>query len=399
MNIFNSLGSNYDFSFVFKALFSGNNSSDYAKLRSYLEDKYQGRSILVYKGREAIELALNLLNMPKGTQVAINGFTCYAVYKAIVNAGYKPEYLDIENLDLNFSAQKFRDKLKNESKIKVVIIQNMLGYPCDIEKIAEICKENKIILIEDLAHSIGTVYKNGQEAGTVGDFVMLSFSQDKMIDGISGGALIVRNKKYQDNSSLYLDQLTSKQQSIDRFYPLFTYLIRTTYQTGIGKMIHVILKQVNLLSNPMGNKGSSGLHKLPSWYCNLALTKFKDLQSNLDHRRQIATVYTQKINPKILSETIVKQATDSTNLRFPIFVNDRNSLIKYLKAQGIYVSDIWYDAPIAPKKYMDLTDYQNQCPEAEMVSTQILNLPTHENVSIKQAEEIAERVNLWLRSH
>lgn len=398
MNIFNSLGSNYNFGFVCKALFNGDNSNN-AKLKNFLEDKYQGQAILVYKGREAIELALNLLNMRKGTQVAINGFTCYAVYKAIVNVGYKPEYIDIDNLDLNFSAQKLREKLKKEPNIKVLIIQNTLGYPCDIEKIVDVCKENKVILIEDLAHSIGTTYKNNQEVGTIGDFVMLSFSQDKMIDGISGGALIVRNEKYQVGGSLYLGELSNRQQRIDRFYPLFTYLIRTTYQTGIGKIIHLMLKRFNLLSNPMGNKGSSGLHKLPSWYCNLIYAKFKDLHSNLDHRKSIASIYAQRINPKILSKIIVEQVPDSTNLRFPVFVEDRINLIKYLKTYGIYVSDIWYDAPIAPKKYMSLTDYKNQSPEAEKVSDKILNLPTHQNVSKKQAEEISERINLWLKSH
>ncbi len=398
MNIFNSLGSNYNFGFVCKALFHGDNSNN-AKLKNFLEDKYQGQAILVYKGREAIELALNLLNMQKGTQVAINGFTCYAVYKAIANAGYKPEYIDIDNLDLNFSAQKLREKLKKEPNIKVLIIQNTLGYSCDIEKIVDVCKENKVILIEDLAHSIGTTYKNNQEAGTIGDFVMLSFSQDKMIDGISGGALIVRNKKYQVSGSLYLAELSSRQQRIDRFYPLFTYLIRTTYRTGIGKIIHLMLKRFNLLSNPMGNKGSSGLHKLPSWYCNLIYAQFKDLLGNLDHRKRIASIYAQKINPKILSKIIVEQVLDSTNLRFPVFVEERINLIKYLKTYGIYVSDIWYDAPIAPRKYMSLTDYKNQCPEAEKISDQILNLSTHQNISEKQAEEVAERINLWLKSH
>ena len=397
MNIFNSLGSNYDFSFAIRALLYGNNPGDTTKLKSYLEEKYQGKATLLYKGREAIELALNLLNFSKGTLVGINGFTCYAVYKAVINAGYKVEYLDIKSSDLNFSPQELQSTLKKNPDIKIVIVQNTLGYPCVIERIAAICKENKIVLIEDLAHSIGTIYKNGQVAGMSGDFVVLSFSQDKIVDGVSGGALIVRNKKYLISDYPPLDQVPSKQQIIDRLYPLLTYLIRFLYPVSLGKIIHYLFKKLGLLSNPMGNQDTPRLQELPSWYCSIIYTRFKLLSDDLSHRRKIASIYVQKINQKVLSESIIKQVPISTNLRFPIFVKDRESLVKYLQTEGIYVSDIWYDAPIAPKKYMNLTDYHNQCPEAEKISSQILNLPTHKNISVEQAVEIAERINQWLK--
>lgn len=185
VSIFNSLGSNYDFNFVLKSLFSPGNDD----LKSFLENKYKGQVTLVYKGREAIELALGNIN--KGSLVGINGFICFAVYEAIKKAGMEVEYLDIEKGELNFSAET----LKKAVNVKAVIVQNTLGYPCDIEKIAQICKEKKIILIEDLAHSIGTRYESGEEAGMVGDFVVLSFSQDKIIDAVSGGALISRIDK------------------------------------------------------------------------------------------------------------------------------------------------------------------------------------------------------------
>ncbi len=399
MNIFNSLGSNYNIGSATEALFSNNLTNYSHRLKSYLESEYQGQAILVYKGREALELALKFLNLPENSLVAINGFTCYAVYKAIVNAGCKPIYLDIQGKNLNFTPNALKSELKKNPSIKVVIIQNTLGYPCNIEEVSRACKEKRILLIEDLAHSAGTIYNNQQQAGIVGDFTVLSFSQDKIIDGISGGALIIRNPKYQQKTLPELNQLANKQQIIDRFYPLFTYIIRSTYIIGLGKLIHVLLKKAGLLSNPMGNQKVDKIYTLPGWYCNLIYKRVHDLQNNLAHRKDIALIYAQKIDPRILSEEFVKNITNSTNLRFPIFVNDRDSLIKYLKGNGIHVSDIWYDAPLAPKKYLKLTSYNGQCPEAEKISTQILNLPTHQNVSQKQAMEISERVNKWLKLH
>lgn len=378
MNIFNSLGSNYNFNFVLKSLFSFSDST--RELKKILEEKYQGKATLLYKGRQALEAGLTSLNLPQGSFVAINGFTCFAVYEAIKKAGLNVEFLDIEKGELNFSYEELVKHLEKNSKIKVVIIQNTLGYPCDIEQILRICQEKKIILIEDLAHCVGARYLNGKEAGNIGDMTVLSFSQDKIIDGISGGALIKK-----ENTDLPLKDIPIKKQLIDRLYPFFTYLIRKTYPLGIGKILHTLLKNFNLLSRPM-DQLDEGFHQLPGWYCNLINSAFTNLQENLDHRRKIATLYEQNLNPKIISPKITSSINLSSNLRFPIFVNNRDNLIKYLKQAGVYVSDIWYDdAPI-------------QCPNAQLAAAAILNLPTHINISADQAGKISNLINQWLKS-
>src|SRR3989344_5307280 len=304
MNIFNSLGSNYDLKFVLKSIFSIGNRSAKKRLINFLEKKYNGKTILLYKNREAIALSLKILDLPKNSFVAINSFTCFAVYKAVDKAGYFAETLDLDksgNLtELNFSHETLQEAIKSNPKIKAVIVQNTLGYPCDIEKIEKLCKTNNLFLIEDLAHSISTAYKDGREAGTVGDFVCLSFSQDKIIDAVSGGSLIIRNKKYQSSfpQGLALRKINAADKLKDRCYPLFTYKIRKFYLFGFGKPIHFLLKKFNLLSKPMNSKFYENFD-LPSWYCNLALYCFKNLDQNINHRRKIANVYDRILNPSI----------------------------------------------------------------------------------------------------
>lgn len=393
MSTFNSLGSSYDLSAAFKALFSANDKKYRTELKKTLSEEFGGEVILTYKGREAIEIALKLLNLPKGSFTAINGFTCFAVYEAVKNAKLQVEYLDVEKEGLNFSPEQLENAIRKNPGIRAVIIQNTLGYPAEVEKIAEICQKNKIILIEDLAHSVGAVYGNGIEAGSLGDFVVLSLSQDKIIDAVSGGALIIRNKQYRKT---FKDSgLKVKDVLKDRLYPLFTFLIRNTYTSGLGKFIHALLKMLDLLSKPMDN---GSMATTAPWYAKLAQEQLDSLADNLHHRRKVALIYAENLDKKILSSSLTKEILNSTNLRFPIFVNNRPGLINFLKKQGIFVSDIWYDAPIAPKKYMSKTDYHHQCPNAEKVSNLILNLPTHKNVSAKQAERIAESINQWLKS-
>ncbi|MEK7572991.1 MAG: aminotransferase class I/II-fold pyridoxal phosphate-dependent enzyme [Patescibacteria group bacterium] len=411
MSVFNSLGSNYDLSFVLKSLspevaklahlrggITSENFTEKLVLKNFLEKKYDGKAVLLFKGREAITLALQTLNLPRNSQVAISGFTCYAVYKAIEEAGCKPVLIDIPKDDLNFTRSDLA-RVVVEDNIKVIIVQNTLGYPCDIEGISKICKEKNIILIEDLAHSVGAKYKNNKEAGGIGDFVILSFSQDKIIDGVSGGALIVRRPRRLNAQNLRGWENKNpplRKQFLDRLYLILTWKIRKTYDFGIGNVLHFILKNLGLLSAPMDDLGY-GLTNLPNFYQNLAQKAFDNLKDNLNHRRKIAKIYVENLNQKIMFRKINSQINNSSNLRFPVFVKNREELIEFLKSKGFHLSDIWYDAPIAPKRFMKKINYKNDCPNAELISDLILNLPTHKNISEKQALYLSKLINEWLK--
>ena len=132
-------------------------------------------------------------------------------------------------------------------------------------------------------------------------------------------------------------------------------------------------------------EGEIYFHKLPNWYCLLITYQFSKLPTLLRHRQKIVFVYKNKL-----------KSSSSGLLRFPIFVKNRKKLIKFLKNNRIYVSDIWYDAPIAPFRCLNQTTYHGGCPMSENLSKTIVNLPTHLNVSEKEAERISEKIKLWL---
>lgn len=395
MNIFNSLGSNHTFAFAARTLFAMGGSSHQKKLIAYLESRYGGKAVLTYKGREALRLALEAI--PGNGAVAINGFTCWAVYQAVEESNSTSHYLDISNASLNFSADALRDALSTDPSIKAVIVQNTLGFPCDMAGIHALCEEHQIALIEDLAHSIGTVYASGKEAGTVGDFVVLSFSQDKVVDAVAGGALVVRNPKYQLPATS-ARRVPVRRQLKDRFYPLFTYVIRTTHSTGLGPVIHRFLRFLGLLSRPLPDNDASDVHELPGWYCATILSEYRALEETAKHRTTIAQIYADKIDKRLQLGDDMQRLSSASNLRFPIIHYERDILIEHLKAQRVYVRDIWYDAPVGPKRYLYRTDYRGQCPHAEEISRMMVNLPTHPNISAAQAESIATYVNEWLKS-
>jgi hypothetical protein len=125
-------------------------------------------------------------------EVITQAFSCLVVPNAIKFAGYKPIYVDIDetyNLDIEDLKRKINERTK------AIIIQNTFGVPAKIDEILEIARQNKILVIENLTHSLGAKYK-GKYLGNFGDFALLSFNRNKVISSIIGGALVVNNKNF-----------------------------------------------------------------------------------------------------------------------------------------------------------------------------------------------------------
>lgn len=393
--IFNSVGSNYTLRSARRALFARNNDIKYDQLVELLASRYGGETHLFYKGREAIQAALVVADLPKNTKVLITGYTCYAVYKAVIDADCIPVFVNIATSELNFSAETLQKALTKNPDATVVIIQNTLGYPTEIKGVQAIAKKNGLLLIEDLAHCIGMQYSDGDEAGTIGDFVTLSFSQDKVIDGVSGGALVVRNKAFKNRAQhmIAYSKLPRMQQLRDRIYPLLTVKIRTLYPYGLGKPLHALCKKLHLLAKPVD--GIFGVYReLAPWYAGLAYDQYTNLEQIAEHRALIGKVYS-KVIPK--NYQVSSSHGNAIFLRFPLLIENRETLFTYLKKSNIFITDIWYETPIAPARYLSKTIYKDGiCPAADKVAKQMVNLPTHINVSEADAMMIAGKVLEWL---
>jgi len=394
MSIFNSLGSNYSWRFAFCNLFSHGSKKTEDNLKSTLGDYYGGKEVtLAYKGREALELALRQSGLPQNSAVGINGFTCYVVYRAVEDAGYMPVFIDVAQNQLNFELSELRSAHTKYPHLKAIIIQNTLGYPADITAIESYCQRTGIMIIEDLAHSLGAVYEDSREVGTVGAFTMLSFSQDKPLDVVAGGALVNRRtESIREKSQLPAVSWALRWKS--RSYPIWTNIIRATYSVGIGRVLHFGLKQLHLLATPMNDK-LHGVHRMNKNSAALLLTNWQKRTSELDHRREIATIYEKELPSELLCVT--RLSGKPVFLRFPITINNREEFIKYLKKLGIYIGDTWYDAPIVPKRYQKMTNYKSgQCPNAEKLADLVVNLPTHQDVTPPIARDICAKIKQWL---
>ncbi|MBD3662774.1 DegT/DnrJ/EryC1/StrS family aminotransferase [Sulfitobacter aestuariivivens] len=133
----------------------------------------------------ALFLSLMALDLPKDARVLIPGFTFAAVPSSVVHAGMRPILCEVgENYRIDLA--DFESKL---TQADAVIVSHMRGHTSDMDAIMALCDAAGLPVIEDAAHSLGTLW-NGRKIGTLGRVGCFSFQSYKMVNAGEGGILI-----------------------------------------------------------------------------------------------------------------------------------------------------------------------------------------------------------------
>lgn len=156
---------------------------DFAKM---LGVKY---ALAVSSCSSALFLSLEALGLDIGSRIIIPAFTFAAVPSSIVNAKMQPILVEV-NDNYRIDIDDFKEKINKN--IDAVMISHMRGHTSDMNIIMEICNNKNIPVIEDAAHSLGTLW-NGEKIGTIGNIGCFSFQSYKMINAGEGGMLVTDN--------------------------------------------------------------------------------------------------------------------------------------------------------------------------------------------------------------
>lgn len=401
-SIFNSLGSNYSIQFVSTSLWSifFARHSEIHKLEKRLTSIYGDDALCLYKGRDAIEASLRVLLRP-GEGVLTQAFSCYAVEEGIVRAGMQPIYVDISEDSTNMTVESLNYALNQNKNAKAVLIQHSLGIPADSIAIRNWCDEHGLLLIEDIAQGIGGTDKKGEILGAFADAIVFSFGRDKIIDAVSGGAVVFKNMNPEKTERLgdvknMIGKLPFAVVYEDMIYPDLTSLIRRTHHFGLGKIVFSISKFFGLLGSPIQSKTDKMTWMHPA-YAKLALLQFNGLERQIAHRKMIAREYQENLKGSNLhflsSESQIEQLS---NLRFSVRCKDLKQvekLVLALKKHRIYISDRWYRKPIDFGSLSRKSVYKSgSCPNAEELANKVINFPTHREITKKIVRKICKIV-------
>lgn len=134
----------------------------------------------------ALFLSLKALDLPRDAKVLIPAFTFAAVPSAVVHADCIPVLVECGD-NYRIDMADFEAKLTDD--IGAVLISHMRGHTSDMDAILALCQAHNVPLIEDAAHSLGTVW-DGKNIGTIGKIGCFSFQSYKLLNAGEGGILV-----------------------------------------------------------------------------------------------------------------------------------------------------------------------------------------------------------------
>jgi len=137
----------------------------------------------------------NLGYLKTGDKVGFSALTWSTNVMPIIQMGMKPVIVDCDPETLNVMSENLKKTLKKE-KIRALFITNVLGFAGDLNEIKDICKKNKIILLEDNCESLGTELKRGK-TGNFGLASSFSFFVAHHMSTIEGGMICTDDETFE----------------------------------------------------------------------------------------------------------------------------------------------------------------------------------------------------------
>ena len=349
-----------------------------------------------YNWRSALYHGLKSLNFSDETEVLLSGYTCVSVVNAVIQAGLKPVYVDIDE-SLNMNIQDAEKKLSKNTKL--VIIQHTFWNPANMQKWTEFAEKYDLVLIEDCAHALWAEIW-GKKVWTFWDMAIFSTWRDKVISSVTWWFLLINYEKYFIKKPKLIP-VSRKLALQNLMYNIIAYLAWKTYDIKLWKVLMYIANKFKLIPpiltpNEKACNFQNFYYQLPNSLAYLARKQLKQIDKINNHRIYLAKIYKEKLE----NVKFQKEESFSKNIYFwfPIILENKEKLGKLVKEwrkQNIYFWIYWSWQNIVPGgTNFDNCEYKKwTCPNAENLSSKILVLPNHFQVKEKEIEKIIKLIN------
>ncbi len=157
------------------------------EIASYCDAKFAAG---VANGTDALTLALVASGVGPGDEVIVPAFTFVATATAVIRAGAKPVFADVQPDTLNLDPEQI--EARRTPRTKAVIPVHLFGAPADMDPIRAIAARYGIVVIEDNAQGIGARY-NGERTGSLGAAAGISFYPTKNLGAFGDAGMVVTN--------------------------------------------------------------------------------------------------------------------------------------------------------------------------------------------------------------
>jgi dTDP-4-amino-4,6-dideoxygalactose transaminase len=326
----------------------------------------------VSSGTDALLLALMALGVGGGDEVITSPFTFFATAGTIARAGARPVFCDIDPLTFNISPAAvqgfieghctFTDgKLTNRltgGVIKALMPVHLYGQSADMEPLMAIARQWRLKVIEDAAQAIGTEYRGGLRAGTMGDIGCFSFFPSKNLGAFGDAGLCTTN-----------DPELAETMRVLRVHG------------GKPKYYHALI---------------GGNFRIDELQAAILRIKFKYLDGWTAARQKNAAFYDRAFAAPPFAGRLERPPAPSGGRhifnQYVVRVRRRDELRGYLTRRDIG-TEIYYPVPLHLQKCFDYLGYATgSFPESERASAETLALPIYPELTETQLQYVVATI-------
>lgn len=315
-----------------------------------------------------LQIAIQASNIKKAN-IITSPISFVSTSNSILFNNLKPTFVDIDPESLNLDVNKIKLKLKKKNKIKGIIPVHLGGVAADSKELFKLAKKNKLVVIEDAAHSFGSNYKDGSKVGSCkySDMSVFSFHPVKTITTGEGGMVTTNSWK------LYQKLIVLRNHGIQKDKKLFRNKSLSSNKYGSNPWYY---EMVELGFN----------YRITDFQCALGLSQLKKLKKIINFRRKIANIYDshfrnfknlkplQKYFRKISSNHLYVIKINFTNLKMR-----KNQIMKKLQSCGISTQVHYIPIPLHP--YYKNKGYKvKNIPNSTNYYNYGLSIPIHLNL-------------------
>lgn len=325
----------------------------------YVGAKY---AVAISNGTSALHAACFAAGIGPGDEVITTPLTFAASANCVLYCGGTPVFADVDPKTYNIDPEDIRRKITD--KTKAIIAVHLAGQPCDMDAIHSIAREHGLIVIEDGAHALGSVYK-GKKVGSMSDMTTFSFHPVKPITTGEGGMIVT------DNEDFYKKMVLFRSHGITRDDSMMT--------RNDGPWFY---QQFDLGYN----------YRITDIQCALGCSQMKKLDRFLARRKEIVARYNETfadcdniITPYQLSDT-----ESGWHLYIVQVKNcDRRKVFENMREKGIGVN-VHY-IPVYMHPYYQEHGYENvHCANAEEIYSHIISLPLYPGLTSEQQDYVID---------
>jgi UDP-4-amino-4,6-dideoxy-N-acetyl-beta-L-altrosamine transaminase len=350
-------------------LTQGSTISEFEKaICDYTGAKY---CVVFSSATAALHLAVNSLNIEFNSEGITSPNSFVASANCLVYNNIKPVFADINPYTFNIDPIEIEKKITK--KTKVVIPVHFAGRACDMSRIREIVQKNKLYIIEDAAHAIGSSYEDGGRVGNCkySDMTVFSFHPVKTMTTGEGGAVTTNKKEFYEKLVLLRSHGITKEPS-----------------------------ELSIKDAPwyyeMQDLGYN--YRMTDIQAALGLSQLKKLEKFKHRRIQIVETYNSAFSGLSYVKIPTKDTADSCfhlyviQINFDMIGKSRKQVMDFLREKNIG-TQVHYIPVHTQPYYRSRYDYKwGDFPKAECYYAKALSIPLYYGLSETDQFYIVEKI-------